>query len=78
MDMYSPVALKSHDALLADQPMRHAGRRATLLHMSGGSIIRYWAAVPPETSSLRSSRTAWTRPALDPSDEPMTRERRSE
>lgn len=78
--MDSPVALNSLAALFADQPVLHAGRRATFLHMSGGvAIIRYWGgshavAVPPESLSLLSTpRTAGsTRPAA--SDEPTSRE----
>jgi hypothetical protein len=72
--MDSPVALDTLGVLFADQPVLHAGRRATFLHMSGGvAIIRYWGdshavAVPPETLSLRST----TRTAA--SDEPTSRE----
>jgi hypothetical protein len=79
--MDTPVALDSFAVLYADQPVLHAGRRATFLHMSGGeAIIRYWGgshavAVPPETLSLRPSRTAGTRRSmLAASDEPTTRE----
>ena len=57
--MDAPEPLDSIAALYTDQPVLHAGRRATFLHMSGGeAIIRYWGgshavAVPPETLSLR-------------------------
>ncbi len=60
--MDPPVALDSLAMLFADQPVLHAGRRATFLHMSGGeAIIRYWGgshavAVPPEALSLRRGR----------------------
>jgi hypothetical protein len=63
-----PVALDSLATLFADQPLMHAGRRASFLHMSGGvAIIRYCGgshavAVPPETLSLAAA------------DEPTTRE----
>jgi hypothetical protein len=67
--------------LYADQPVLHAGRRATFLHMSGGSaIIRYWGgshavAVPPESLSLRPTSTArGTQSVLPAVDEPTTRE----
>jgi len=77
--MDSEIALDSLAVLLADQPVLHAGRRATFLHMSGGTaIIRYWGdshavAVPPETLSLR--RTSHTaRRLLEARDEPMSRE----
>jgi hypothetical protein len=76
----SPVALDSFETLFADQPVLHAGRRATFLHMSGGvAIIRYWGgshavAVPPETLSLRPARTAESRRHLAAHDEPTTRE----
>jgi hypothetical protein len=80
--MDSPVVLTSLDGLFADQPVLHAGRRATFLHMSGDvAIIRYWGdshavAVPPETLSLRPRRrTIGLRsPALEAADEPMTRD----
>ena len=78
--MHSPVALDSLGALLADQPVLHAGRRATFLHLSGGvAIIRYWGdshsvAVPPETLSLRPMRPAGRSRLLAASDEPTTRE----
>jgi hypothetical protein len=63
-------------ALFAAKPT--ARRRATLLHMSGGSIIRYWGGGPSETVSFRPGRTAEKKPETDPRDEPMTRDRRSE
>jgi hypothetical protein len=79
--MGPPVSLDSLAMLFADQPVLHAGRRATFLHMSGGvAIIRYWGgsnavAVPPETLSLRPARTARpTRSMLAASDEPTSRE----
>jgi hypothetical protein len=81
--MDPPVALDSLAMLFADQPVLHAGRRATFLHMSGGvAIIRYWGgshavAVPPETLSLRPrpGSAGSRRPPLEARDEPMTRER---
>ncbi len=86
--MDPPVAPDSLGMLFADQPVLHAGRRATFLHMSRGvAIIRYWGdghavAVPPETLSLRSGRGRspdWSRrPPVEPRDEPMTRERRDD
>ena len=84
--MDPPVALDSLAMLFADQPVLHAGRRATFLHMSrGAAIIRYWGdshavAVPPETLSLRSARGICSsrRPPVEARDEPMTRERRTE
>jgi hypothetical protein len=79
--MDSPVALDSLAMLFADQPVLHAGRRATFLHMSGGAaIIRYWGdshavAVPPETLSLRPTREAVARRLIRAArDEPTTRE----
>jgi hypothetical protein len=79
-----PVALDSFAGLFADQPVLHAGRSATFLHMRGGAaIIRYWGdshavAVSPETLSLRpTSRAASRRPAVAAQDEPTTRERGS-
>lgn len=79
--MDPPVALDSFETLFADQPVSHAGRRATFLHMSGGvAIIRYWGgshavAVPPETLSLGPARSAGSRrPHLAAHDEPTTRE----
>jgi hypothetical protein len=78
--MDSPVTWDSLAMLYADQPVMHAGRRATFLHMSGGSaIIRYWGgshavAVPPESLSpcpTRAARGKWVLPAAD---EPTTRE----
>jgi hypothetical protein len=67
--------------LCPEQPVLHAGRRATFLHLSRGSaIIRYWGdshavAVPPESLSLSPtpSRARSTRP-LAASDEPLARE----
>ena len=78
--MDSPEALSSLASSYADQPVMHAGRRATFLHMSkGAAIIRYWGgshavAVPPETLSFfPMSRIATSRrPAA--ADEPTTRE----
>ena len=80
--MDSPVALNALAGFFADQPVLHAGRRATFLHMSGGvAIIRYWGdshavAVPPETLSLRPRRrtVGSPRPHLAAADEPLTRE----
>ena len=80
--MDPPIALDSLALLFADQPVLHAGRHATFLHMSGGvAIIRYWGgshavAVPPETLSLRpaSRATRSRRPPLAAGDEPMSRE----
>lgn len=67
--------------LCPEQPVLHAGRRATFLHMSRGSaIIRYWgdshaAAVPPETLSLPPARsTVRSHRPLAAHDEPLTRE----
>ena len=78
--MNPPVALDSLALLFADQPVLHAGRRATFLHMNGGAaIIRYWGgshavAVPPETLSLRpTNRSAGSRQTAA-ADEPTTRE----
>jgi hypothetical protein len=70
--MDSPIAV-----LAPEQPVLHAGRRATFLHMSGGvAIIRHWGdslavAVPPETLSLVPSSR---RVPLAAQDEPMARE----
>ena len=78
--MKSPVALDPLGVLLADQPVLHGGRRATFLHMSGGvAIIRYWGdshavAVPPETLSLRPTRSTARSWRTAASDEPTTRE----
>jgi len=72
--MDSPMAM-----LAPEQPVLHAGRRATFLHMSGGvAIIRHWGdshavAVPPETLSLVPNRR---RMPLAPQDEPLTRDSR--
>jgi hypothetical protein len=67
--------------LCPDQPVLHAGRRATFLHMSrGAAIIRYWGdshavSVPPEALSLPPARSAVRsgRPVAA-SDEPLARE----
>ena len=78
--MSSPLTLDSLGSLPADQPVLHAGRRATFLHMSGGvAIIRYWGgshavAVPLETLSLRPARSAARSRWTAASDEPTTRE----
>ena len=68
-------------ALGPDQPVMHAGRRATFLHMSRGTaVIRYWGdshamSVPPESLSLPPTRRAArsSRP-LAARDEPLARE----
>jgi hypothetical protein len=78
--MDAPVTLDPLATLSADQPVLHAGRRATFLHMSGGvAIIRYWGgshavAVPPESLSLRPMRRTLGPMPRPASDEPMTRE----
>jgi hypothetical protein len=67
--------------LCPEQPVMHAGRRATFLHMSrGAAIIRYRGsshavAVPPEALSLPPARNAArsSRP-LAAHDEPLARE----
>jgi hypothetical protein len=70
--MDSPIA-----ALSPEQPVLHAGRRATFLHMSGGvAIIRHWGdshavAVPPETLSLVGDAPRW---GFAASDEPLSRD----
>jgi hypothetical protein len=70
--MDTPLAM-----LAPEQPVLHAGRRATCLHMRVGvAIIRHWGdshavAVPPETLSLVPSRR---RVPLAPQDEPLARE----
>jgi hypothetical protein len=75
-----PVSLDTLALLYADQPVLHAGRRATFLRMDGGeAIIRYWGgshavAVPPETLSLRPRFAGARRSVLPASDEPTTRE----
>jgi hypothetical protein len=80
--MESPVALDSLAVLVPDQPVLHAGRRATFLHMSGGeAIIRYWGgshavAVRPESLSLLPTKPR--RLPVAAADEPTTRERRSD
>lgn len=68
-------------ALGPDQPVMHAGRRATFLHMSRGTaIIRYWGdshamSVPPEALSLPPTRSAGpSRRPLAARDEPLARE----
>jgi hypothetical protein len=78
--MDSPVALDSLAPLFADQPVLHAGRRATFLHMRDGvAIIRYWGgshavAVPPETLSLRPMRRTRGPMPTAAGDEPMSRD----
>jgi hypothetical protein len=75
------VAMDSIAVIGPDQPVIHAGRRATFLHMSrGAAIIRYWGgshavAVPPEALSLPPTRSAArsSRP-LAARDEPLVRE----
>jgi hypothetical protein len=64
-----------------DQPVLHAGRRATFLRMSrGAAIIRYWGdshavSVLPETLSLPPTRSARrSRGTSAASDEPLSRE----
>jgi hypothetical protein len=67
--------------LASDQPVLHAGRRATFLHMSRGkAIIRYWGgshavSVSPEALSPLPARirTGPGRP-LAASDQPITRD----
>jgi hypothetical protein len=71
------IALNSIAVLYPDQPVVHAGRQATFLHMSrGAAIIRYWGdshavSVPPEALSLPVKK----RP-LAARDEPISREPR--
>ena len=78
--MDTRVASDPLATLFADQPVLHAGRRATFLHMSGGAaIIRYWGgshavAVPPESLSLRPTRRTARPTRTAASDEPLTRE----
>ena len=78
--MDAPVTMDPLATLSADQPVLHAGRRATFLHMSGGvAIIRYWGgshavAVPPESLSLRPVRRPLGPMPRAASDEPTTRE----
>jgi hypothetical protein len=67
--------------LCPEQPVMHAGRRATFLHLSrGAAIIRYWGdshavSVPPETLSLPPVRSAArSRRPLAAHDEPLSRE----
>jgi hypothetical protein len=51
--------------LASDQPVLHAGRRATFLHMSRGkAIIRYWEAAMPFRSRRRHSHLCPREPAL--------------
>ena len=82
--MYPPVALDSLSLLFEDQPVLHAGRRATFLHMSGGeAIIRYYGgshavAVPLETLSLRRASSTVRSKRLAAGDEPTTRERHND
>jgi hypothetical protein len=67
--------------LASDQPVLHAGRRATFLHMSRGkAIIRYWGgshavSVSPEALSPLPTRTR-TGPGrpLAAGDEPLARD----
>jgi hypothetical protein len=75
------VAMDSIAVLCPEQPVMHAGRRATFLHMSrGAAIIRYWGdshavAVPPEALSLPPKRNAArSRGPLAARDEPLVRE----
>jgi hypothetical protein len=73
--------MESIAILCPEQPVMHAGRRATFLHMSrGAAIIRYWGdshavAVPPEALSLPPTRNA-VRSGRAPAarDEPLVRE----
>jgi len=72
----SDAARSSFAVLAPDQAVLHRGRRATFLHMSGGTaIIRYWGgshavSVSPKALSLPLARTAAMR-SLAASDEPM-------
>jgi hypothetical protein len=75
------VAMDSIAVLCPEQPVMHAGRRATFLHMSRGeAIIRYRGsshavAVPPEALSLPPPRdAARSRRPLAARDEPLVRE----
>jgi hypothetical protein len=75
------MTVDSIAVLCPEQPVMHAGRRATFLHMSrGAAITRYWGdshavAVPPEALSLPPTRNvARSRRPLAPSDEPLVRE----
>jgi hypothetical protein len=65
----------------SDQPVVHAGRRATFLHISRGeAIIRYWGdshavAVSPEAlSPLPSSTRARSGRPFVAGDQPITRD----
>jgi hypothetical protein len=79
------VAMDTIAVLAPDQPVLHAGRRATFLHMSrGAAIIRYWGdshavSVPPEALSLAPTRVAARspRPPAAVRDEPLAREQLS-
>jgi hypothetical protein len=73
--------MDSITVLCPEQPVLHAGRRATFLQMSRGSaIIRYWGdshavSVPPETLSLPTTPSAArSRRPVAASDEPLARE----
>jgi len=74
------VAMESIAILSPDQPVLHAGRRATFLHMSrGAAIIRHWGdshavAVPPESLTLPPTRAARSLRPLAAGDEPLARE----
>jgi hypothetical protein len=65
--------------LYPDQPVLHAGRRATFLHMSrGAAIIRYWGdshavSVSPGALALASTAARPRRP-IAARDEPIARE----
>ena len=78
--MDAPVALDPLAILSADQPVLHAGRRATFLHMSGGvAIIRYWGgshavSVPLEALSFPPAKGPASRPHLAAHDEPLARD----
>ena len=66
--------------LYPDQPVLHAGRRATFLRMSKGeAIIRYWGgshavSVSPAALSCPPPGSAPSRPHLAAHDEPIARD----
>jgi hypothetical protein len=71
----SPVVV-----LYPDQPVWHAGRRATFLHMRRGeAIIRYWGgshavSVSPEALSFPPPKDPASRRHLAAHDEPLARD----
>lgn len=80
----SPIAIDPRAVVYTDLSVLEPGGRTTLLHTAGGgAIVHYWpdshaVSVDTEAHSRPPKRGATSRPPLATSDEPLTRERRSQ